>query len=388
MEWTWVEYFADHYEHEGAQVAFWLPKTGERLTVSLFKSDTTEASDEASANLPLVNQLIRLLGQSAAATDDHEKRRALRDEALETIYKALVSVISESENTTRTSTTGAEPDQTPSLHTVLYPKISHNRLESTTQQTARVLIPIQAREAYDGSFDDPKALPDNNVEFQTDSSVPRYSTHQVRVVKEIVDSRGAVCLVTVDGQSQQLYFKARREELTASRIEREIDLLQNILRGAPFLAGGQSFSNCQVPGLKGYIEHPENGIILGYLQKWVPSKHSLQDLNSTELGDLVITRDMREKWAGQMKRTIRTLHAIGVAWGEAEPSNVIIDLDGDAWIIAFGCGRNNEWDNQTFREFVRCDKKGLAMILMLLDVNTGCLLVPETNRLATNCLRQ
>ncbi|KAH8759449.1 hypothetical protein F5883DRAFT_144582 [Diaporthe sp. PMI_573] len=354
---------------EGAQVSFTVLKTWERIVVSLFISDAATAPGEASGDLTLVDQLIRLLAQYSS-DDDANGGRALLEEAFSPIYEAAESIISESEAITGTATTGAGPDQRPSLHTVMYPKTSHYRLESTSLQTGLVLVPIHVRDAYYITWDDPDDLLHNGVKFQPSTSLPRYSTHRIRVVKEMVDRMGPVCLVTVDGLNQRFLCKAGREGLKAEGLELEIELLQKILRDTPSLEGGQSSSNCQVPRLKGFIEHPENGVIVGFLQEWVPSNYSLQDLASVGIDKLVVPRTLRENWARQIKRTIRTLHAIGVAWGDAEPSNVLIDLDGDAWIVDFGSGGNIEWGSREFLKAVRRDREQLAMILKLLDVET------------------
>ncbi|KAG6353280.1 hypothetical protein INS49_007579 [Diaporthe citri] len=91
-----VEIFYDPAEPKGAQVTFRLQKTGERIVVSLFKSDTVETSADASGNLPLVDQVIQLFGQSLV-TDNYIASQILQGDALDPIYQAVDSMISESE---------------------------------------------------------------------------------------------------------------------------------------------------------------------------------------------------------------------------------------------------------------------------------------------------
>lgn len=362
-----IEIFSDRDEHKGAQVMFQLQKTGERIVVSLFKSDTVDTSADTSGELPLVDQLIRLFGQALAIrADNYIESEILLGEALDPIFQAVDSIISESEIITEIPNADDRLDQTSSLHTVLYPKTSHYRLESTAQLSDPILVPIPAGEAYRISFDDGQALLDHPVEFQTDASLPRYSAHRIQIIGEISDGGATTYLVTVDGQDKQYLCKARRDGLRSPSLKQEIDCLQKILQASSSLEGGMS--RFRVPALKGFVEHPENGIIVGFLREWIPSKHNLGGTRSQALAS---PRHIRQRWAGQTKRTVKALHAIGVVWGDAKPDNIVIDLNEDAWVIDLGGGWSNGWVDASLQGTIEGDEQGVSRIIEYWDVECG-----------------
>lgn len=52
---------------------------------------------------------------------------------------------------------------------------------------------------------------------------------------------------------------------------------------------------------------------------------------------------MRPKWARQILQSVERLHAAGLVWGYADPGNVLIDRNNDAWIIGCGNGYTKGW---------------------------------------------
>lgn len=179
----------------------------------------------------------------------------------------------------------------------------------------------------------------------------------------------------MNGKDQELFLcKARPDGLRNPSLEREIDSLQRILQAtsSPMsLADNNSTSStCRVPMLKGYVTHPTSGVILGLLRAWVPSELSLRDLQDAseiEHNFKGEPRELRRKWAGQIKRTIQFLHSIGVIWGDAKPSNIIIDSLGDAHLIDFGGGWTEGWVDEKLQETTDGDEQGVARILKFLD---------------------
>lgn len=351
-----VEIFGDHDEYEGAQLTFRLQSTGELIIVSLFKSESTETFD----NSPSVNQLIRLLGQSLV-TDDYEEQQDLEDKVLDPIYEAADAIISKAEAEAAAKASAAEQQPEMSLFNILYPKASYYRLQLT--ETGPALVPISSHEGYALTFDDGQALLDFRTKVEIDSSLPRYSAHRIRVVKEFVGGGGTVCMVTVDDQGREILCKARRDGLQNPSLEREIDCLQKISQASPNNAAAY-----QVPALKGYIEHPKNGAILGLLREWVPAKYNLRELKGNHTQELDAPQELREKWARQIKETVQTLHNNGVIWGDAKPSNIIIDSNDDAWLIDFGGGWSDGWVDADLQESIEGDEQGVARILKFLGV--------------------
>lgn len=353
-----VHIFGDHEDFESAQVTFRLCSTGEHIVISLFKSEQVDS--EAPEAVPEVDRLIRLLGQYLAA-DDYEEQQALEDEALDPIYDAAETIISSAE----TAAQDTSSHQHTSLHSVLYPKSSHFRLESKPPHGTLSLVPIPAQEACAISFEDGQALLEHQSDLKPIDSLPRYSTSRIQVVEQYARGGGTVCLVKIDGHDEEKFLcKARPDGLRNSSLEREIDCLQRIL-------SSKSSATYRIPTLQGYITHPATGAIVGFVRQWIPGGLSIRHLQdrTEEKSGLVQNppRDLRKKWAGQITETIRFLHSIGVVWGDAKPSNVIVSLQNDAYLVDFGGGWSDGWVDENLHETVQGDEQGVGRILTLLD---------------------
>jgi serine/threonine protein kinase len=72
---------------------------------------------------------------------------------------------------------------------------------------------------------------------------------------------------------------------------------------------------------------------------------------------------LKEPWAAQLTRTLKTLHGAGVIWGDVKAANVLIDKDNTAWIIDFGGGYTEGWVNRDKAGTVKGDLQGLANIM-------------------------
>lgn len=57
------------------------------------------------------------------------------------------------------------------------------------------------------------------------------------------------------------------------------------------------------------------------------------------------------------------LHKIGVAWGDAKPSNIVIDLNGDAWLINFGGGWSEGWVDEKLQGTAEGDQQAVERII-------------------------
>jgi len=74
-------------------------------------------------------------------------------------------------------------------------------------------------------------------------------------------------------------------------------------------------------------------------------------------------RHLRERWAKQVNHTIEELHRAGAVWGDAKSDNVIIDKDGNAWVIDFEGGYTEGWVDKGKAGTKEGDLQGLAKIL-------------------------
>lgn len=71
------------------------------------------------------------------------------------------------------------------------------------------------------------------------------------------------------------------------------------------------------------------------------------------------TSEDRRRWSWQIRDSVERLHALGVAWGDAKPENVLIDMAGDAWLIDFGGSYTPGWVDEVKRETPEGDLQAL-----------------------------
>lgn len=344
-----IEVFVDNEGQEGAQVTFLKEKSSEHIAISLFKSDTTTSQMTISpGNARTIDRTIELLARSMGA-EEPDEADALQSEAVDVIY-AVASPLDQDEKSSEGSS------QPSNLHNLLFPKISFYRLDEGMGGKLTV-IPISADEAYGPTYDEAQDLCIPDVDAELDSSLPSYLPEQVKVVEQLVCGGGTVCLVQMNGH--QMLCKARHSGLQDDNIRREIECLQRI----------SSLGRVAVPKLLGYIKHPTSGAILGFLREWVPSKDNLKDLK--EAGFPQLPKEARQQIGCQIKETVQVLHENGVIWGDAKPSNVVIDLNNHAWLIDFGGGWSEGWVDESLQNTVAGDWQAVARILEFLDVNAS-----------------
>ncbi|KAF4436826.1 kinase subdomain-containing [Fusarium acutatum] len=72
---------------------------------------------------------------------------------------------------------------------------------------------------------------------------------------------------------------------------------------------------------------------------------------------------LRERWAAQVQEAIGQLHDAGIAWGDAKPDNILIDVNRDAWLIDFGGGYTEGWVPKTLTGTMEGDRIALEKIL-------------------------
>ncbi|KAG5805150.1 hypothetical protein H9Q74_010716 [Fusarium xylarioides] len=72
---------------------------------------------------------------------------------------------------------------------------------------------------------------------------------------------------------------------------------------------------------------------------------------------------LRERWSAQIQEAIGQLHDAGIAWGDAKPDNILIDVNEDAWLIDFGGGYTEGWVPKTLAGTMEGDGIALEKIL-------------------------
>jgi tRNA A-37 threonylcarbamoyl transferase component Bud32 len=71
----------------------------------------------------------------------------------------------------------------------------------------------------------------------------------------------------------------------------------------------------------------------------------------------------RQKWVDQVTDTLTQLHNAGLVWGDAKPDNILIDKNGDAWVIDFGGGYTRGYVEREKAGTVEGDLQGLEKII-------------------------
>ncbi|KAK6510190.1 hypothetical protein TWF481_004903 [Arthrobotrys musiformis] len=203
--------------------------------------------------------------------------------------------------------------------------------------------------------DAPEQTWNANLDFQVDNDIPLYSSQEIPVAKVLL-GHGNIARVVIGGQT--MLCKAQETGLERTSLKREISTLQTIHN-----SGSESI---RVPKLLGYIKHALDGRIIGFVREWIPSSSFGENLRDIKVAE--VTRELREKWATQIRQTIDELHKIGVFWGCGKPSNIFIDDHNDLWLIGFGGGSIEGWGDEESTGTLAGDKRALEKILNRLEV--------------------
>ncbi|KAH8797596.1 hypothetical protein F5882DRAFT_396051 [Hyaloscypha sp. PMI_1271] len=121
----------------------------------------------------------------------------------------------------------------------------------------------------------------------------------------------------------------------------------------------------RVPRLEGLLGLREGEEVIGFLTNYIETNNDLRDLYTLRDDIDTTSSSRREKWAGQIKQAIKQLHNQGVIWGDATPSNVLIDREDNAWLVDFGGGFNF---NRELMDTMEGDLEGLRVVYMFLKV--------------------
>ncbi|ORY58225.1 uncharacterized protein BCR38DRAFT_353237, partial [Pseudomassariella vexata] len=74
------------------------------------------------------------------------------------------------------------------------------------------------------------------------------------------------------------------------------------------------------------------------------------------------TNEDRLRWSQQIDDFVDCLHDAGVAWGDAKPENILINMEGDACLIDFGDSYTRGWVDENKRETLEGDRQGVQRI--------------------------
>ncbi|RSL51402.1 hypothetical protein CEP53_008460 [Fusarium sp. AF-6] len=199
-----------------------------------------------------------------------------------------------------------------------------------------------------------EAEPPLNLELIQGSDLPTVWTKDILVVDEII-SDGQISRVLVG--DQKMCAKVGTD-LPIESMQRELDTLLKI-------RASQHADTIRVPKILGLVKNPVDGNIVGFLSQYIPPPDVLFLVSLGDVRASSVAAARRKKWATQVRETVEMLHEIGVAWGDGEPSNVLIHNDtDDAWVIDFDGG----WMDDRVGTTVGRDKEAVKKILKFLEV--------------------
>lgn len=170
----------------------------------------------------------------------------------------------------------------------------------------------------------------------------------------------------VERKKQQFFFKPVDNSDPEPTV-REIELLHRIsgikglhekircprLEGIVMRGGGNEDEDDHGAGSSG-----DRGSIMGILQTLIVDPTPL-----TEMFDTAVAQEHRERWAREAEAMKDTLHEHGIVWGDAKGDNLVVDADGELWIIDFGGSYTEGWVDPEVAETKEGDDMGVEKVV-------------------------
>ncbi|KAI1812944.1 hypothetical protein GGS20DRAFT_508771 [Poronia punctata] len=253
----------------------------------------------------------------------------------------------------------------------LTPKSNNNEDDKTTTTTTTTTT-------YE-KFDLKHQLPEEEEEEDLSVSLPKFSTRDIHVLQKLLGD-GYIAHVSAGGQ--EMCCKVVDDEIRIEALQREVSCLLTIttyhLNTQTQTKTTPDIRIIRVPKLLGLVivkdeegNENENGRVIGFLQEYVPCSDTweLSTLRNVE-SISSISKSRREKWARQIRETVRVLHdEIGITWGDGKAGNVLIHRDtDDAWIVDFGGGWTDGWVSRELSGTVEGDLVAVEKICEFLEV--------------------
>ncbi|KNG81816.1 hypothetical protein ANOM_010747 [Aspergillus nomiae NRRL 13137] len=107
------------------------------------------------------------------------------------------------------------------------------------------------------------------------------------------------------------------------------------------------------------LVHDGEGNTIGFLLSYINGPGSTLEFNG---GHHPKYSESRQKWFHQISHTLQQLHAHNIVWGDAKPANVLLDPNGDAYIIDFGGGYTPGCVEKEMAGTIAGDLQGLESI--------------------------
>jgi hypothetical protein len=113
----------------------------------------------------------------------------------------------------------------------------------------------------------------------------------------------------------------------------------------------------RISRLLGIVEDEHTSRIMGLLLSYIDCENTTLSCAARAVDSV-----LHEKWLGQIVHSLKELHARGIVWGDAKPSNVLIDVHDDAYLVDFGGGYTRGWVDRELMNTKEGDSQGLGRI--------------------------
>ncbi|KAF1840182.1 uncharacterized protein K460DRAFT_371392 [Cucurbitaria berberidis CBS 394.84] len=161
--------------------------------------------------------------------------------------------------------------------------------------------------------------------------------------------------VQIIGADIRFHFKGAFEKHS---FQRELDILLRF-KSASFP------DDLLVSRIGGLVTHDDGLSVMGLLVEYIHGSQTLGEAAEEA------SKAEREKWAQQLRTTVKQLHDKNITWGDVKPDNVLIGPNGDAWVIDFGGGCAEGWVDQELEGTVEGDLQGLSSLEVFLGVRAA-----------------
>ncbi len=201
----------------------------------------------------------------------------------------------------------------------------------------------------------PASLNDDNTPTTWTTSFPSFRTKEVSVICEDPAD-------PLDSNSSRV--RIGEKELTFLQgLGPDSELLKKDLAVYEKIAAAKFEPEVRTSRVYGVVRNEKDQLV-GYLLHVIEKRKPLIFALGRDTPS-----DVKERWADQIRFSVSALHGAGVVWGDANPHNVLIDKNSDAWIVGFMGGYRGKEDAQVGKEeaSTETDLEGLDGILEFID---------------------
>ncbi|KAF2018717.1 kinase-like protein [Aaosphaeria arxii CBS 175.79] len=190
------------------------------------------------------------------------------------------------------------------------------------------------------------------------SDIPIYKLSEISLLEVLKTD----AVFKVDVRRTTMCAKVAMRQSLCPPIRREINTLRRIQERR--VQENTPADHHRIPSLIGLIVS-ENGV-LGFLMEYIETVPPVSSLAWCKRES--VTMRERKKWYCQVRDTLNWIHSMSLVWGDIKAENVLIDEEGNAWIIDFGGSYTDGWVDQHLVEKEEGDLQGLERLMKFLEL--------------------